>query len=470
MKAGLFVTNDFLTFAYQEEVSSLKFIEFEEEDKVFLYFEYDKDQSPPIVIDEEARDLYFPGNEEILGDFLKFLDSENDTYEKSNVSFKSSDILDYVFDRVAEQNPDFFSKKNKYDPFYLIFPAYIGEVAKKKIIHSFQKRFEDGRIADQYFPYVSHLLKNNQIPKSGNILFVEMSYSDFYIYSIQTSIEKEKPKIEILYQESILDTDLLYHFLEAISEEIVQLVVENYSENTALTKEQLENEILFNLPDAQDILIGLSEIGEWSEIEIEAELSDGTGGQVKLKKEHIDKRLIKVIEENGLKSKFDSLIKKFEPSAFVLIGRNFQNYGIRRLLREYETKVSIIHEDNYHENIFKEVFDQDVVCKSLNVGELAEGQLVTLYNFNNDIKKGSKGPSEHDLQYLGNMEFRVVRSTRSLQVGMTLKCLDKFWKKDMQLGFNVLKADGFNVSQLNGKSLKFIMRPNQGIALRKWLN
>ncbi|MEZ5197668.1 MAG: hypothetical protein R2764_15150 [Bacteroidales bacterium] len=95
---------------------------------------------------------------------------------------------------------------------------------------------------------------------------------------------------------------------------------------------------------------------------------------------------------------------------------------------------------------------------------------MTLYNHNNDKQKGSIGASEHDLKYLGNMEFAVERSTRSLQFGMTIKSLDKLWKKDMRLGFSILKAEGFSSSELNGKSLKFIMRPNKSISLRKWLN
>ncbi|MEZ5197669.1 MAG: hypothetical protein R2764_15155 [Bacteroidales bacterium] len=43
-------------------------------------------------------------------------------------------------------------------------------------------------------------------------------------------------------------------------------------------------------------MMGLSEIKEWSEIEIEAELSDGTGGPVTLKK-----RMFKNVLSKSLK-------------------------------------------------------------------------------------------------------------------------------------------------------------------------
>lgn len=472
MKAGLLITNDFLTITRQEENGDLNYAAYNGDKEVFLYFQYDEGQNPPVVLDKEAREVYFPGNEEVLGDFLKFLDSENDTYEKSNLSFKNEDVLNSILDDITNQNSDVFSAsaRNEIDPFYLILPPYIGEIAKRKVIHGFQQRVNNGRIADQLYPYVFHLLNEGKIPASGNVLYVEMCFSDFYFYSLHISTDKGKQKIEIVKEEKIIDTDLLYQFLRVISEELVGLVVSNYSSSENYTKEQLEEEIIYNLSDAQDIMIGLSEIDEWSEIEIEAELSDGTGGPVKLKKDNIQKRFINVVEKCRLKATVDSLIKEFNPSAMVFVGENFNNWGVSEFFQSYKDRVVIAHDRNYYEHIFNLVFSQDEVCSELDVDKLSVGQLVTLYNFNSDPNKGSKGASEHDLKYLGNMEFAVERSTRSLQIGMTLRSQEKIWKKEMRLGFNVLKADGFSSAELNGKSLKFIMRPNKSITLRKWLN
>ncbi|MEZ5197670.1 MAG: hypothetical protein R2764_15160 [Bacteroidales bacterium] len=252
MKAGLLITNDFLTIAYQGENGELSHADYNGDKEVFLYFRYEDSQNPPVVLDKEARDEYFPGNEEVLGDFLKFLDSENDTYEKSTLSFKSEDILNSIFDKITEQNSTIFASKSndQINPFYLILPPYIGKIAKKKVIQAFQKRVSNGRIADQLFPYISHLLDEGKVPASANVLFAEMCFSDFYFYSLRISTETGKQKIEIVNEERIEDTDVLYQFLRAISKELVSLVLANYSASDSYSESQLEEEVIYNLSDA----------------------------------------------------------------------------------------------------------------------------------------------------------------------------------------------------------------------------
>lgn len=95
----------------------------------------------------------------------------------------------------------------------------------------------------------------------------------------------------------------------------------------------------------------------------------------------------------------------------------------------------------------------------LKIGELVPGKVVMLFNENKDLDKGSLGKAEQVLKYIGNNQFEVMRSTRSLEPGMIIETREKIWKTEMELTFRVVFIKGIERSNPKLRSLYFNMRP-----------
>jgi hypothetical protein len=95
----------------------------------------------------------------------------------------------------------------------------------------------------------------------------------------------------------------------------------------------------------------------------------------------------------------------------------------------------------------------------LKITDLAPGKVVMLFNENKHPEKGGLGKSEQVLKYLGNNQFEVIRSMRSLSPGMILENHDKVWRSDMELQFKVVHINGVERSNPRLQSLYFVMRP-----------
>lgn len=106
--------------------------------------------------------------------------------------------------------------------------------------------------------------------------------------------------------------------------------------------------------------------------------------------------------------------------------------------------------------------------RELNITKIKKGDVLSLFNENKDPVQGSIGPSEQHLRYLGNNEFEVLKSTRSLEKGMIIISYLEKWKIGDQLEFVVKKAGNIHEKDLQGKVLKFKMRPAREIDLNNF--
>ncbi|RLD60836.1 MAG: hypothetical protein DRJ05_03835 [Bacteroidetes bacterium] len=472
MESGLFINNDLLALGISDKNGNISFANYLGEKKVFLYFLYNKVKNPPLELNDEARTLYYTGNTEILGDYLEFIDSEEENAKIFNKEYSRFEILNTIINTLFSENSDLLSDKNpevETSPFYLILPPHIGHIAKDKILNTIQKSRKIIRTSDSLNPYVYYLLTEGKIPATGTVLFFEMNFSDIYFYLVKTSKQNNKFKIEIEEEDLVLDSKIIFEIIRMISMYLVEETAKKYS-TSALNPDKKEYEIIYVMPDAQDILLELNAIDEWTSIEIEVELSDGKGGPIVIYKDKLQEKVFKAIEQIQLKKKIDYFIKKYQPETMVFSGENFNNRFIADFFENYKGCGKVKHNPDYYVNISKTVFDQNEEVDSVKANELLTGQIITLYNYNSDNGKGSIGPSEHDLKYLGEGLFEVIRSTRSLEPGMILRNMVDLWEPEKRLDFEVLKTVGFDSDKLKGKSLNFVMRPVKKIELRKWLN
>ena len=471
MKSGLFINNDLLAMGISSGSGKIKFADYFGDKEVFLYFLFNKSKKSQLELCREARTLFYPGNTEILGEYLKFIDSEDDNFNIFGKESNRFEILSNIINTMFSENINLLSEKTEpgTSPFYLILPPYIGNRAKEKIINSIRGNRKIIRETSSLYPYIYYLLTQNEIPAPGTVLFVEMTFSDIYFYLIKTSFNNHKYRIEIIEEDVIRDTKIIFEIIRSISEYLVETSAEKYSPS-ALGPERKEHEILYNMGDAQDILLELNSVEEWTSIEIEVELSDNKGGPIVVEKDKLQNKVFKAIVDSGLKSKIDHFIKIYQPDKMVMYGDNFNNRFMSDFFDNYKGCEIIKHSTDYYLHIFKAIFGQDEAVDNVKTDELLKGQIITLNNYNEDTNNGRTGPAEHDLKYLGDNKYEVIRSTRGLERGMILKNNGGLWRTGMILEFKVLKAAGFDPDHLKGKSLCFVMRPVRKIELRKWLD
>ena len=360
MKYGLFINNDLITFISSKNSGKLKFRGLLENDKVYLYFIYNKTLYPPIELNSEARFLYFPGNPDILGDTIKFIDNTNEKCKIFDKKFNRFDILNNIIQKILSENIDHLPEKNRnpdVSPFFLIVPSYLSEKLKNNLINSIQEKIKPVRIINYVIPYIYNLLIENKLPANGNVLYIEMSFSDIYFQLIKTSFEKNRYEIIIEEEDKITDTKLIFRIIQMVAEELVEAALNEYSHPEINDKLNIENEIQHLIPDAQDILMELNTVDDWTSIEVDVELSDGNGGPVLIFKDRLHEKFSEIIKNEGLKSKIDQLIKKYKPKNIVLNGENLNNRFLLDFFNSYQECGKIKHQNDYYKKICRTVFE-----------------------------------------------------------------------------------------------------------------
>ena len=215
MKYGLFINNDFITFISPEDSGKLKFRGLLELDKVYLYFIYNKTLDPPIELNSEVRFLYYPGNPDVLGDLIKFIDNTNEKCKIFDKKFNRFDILNNIIQQILSENIDQLQgeDRNTDVPFYLIFPPYISEKTRNNLINSVQKKIKPVKSVGYVTPYIYSLLNEDKLPSFGNVLYIDMGFSDIYFQVLNTSFKNKQYKIKTKQEDKIANTDLIYMIL-----------------------------------------------------------------------------------------------------------------------------------------------------------------------------------------------------------------------------------------------------------------
>lgn len=260
MESGLFINNDLLALGISDKNGNISFANYLGDKKVFLYFLYNKAKNPPLELNYEARTLYYPGNTEILGDYLEFIDSEEENAKIFNKEYSRFEILNSIIGKLFSENSNLLTDNNPEtgtSPFYLILPPHVGHIAKGKILNTLQESRKIIRTTDSLNPYIYYLLNEGKVPATGTLLFFEMNFSDIYFYLIKTSKQNNKFKIEIEEEDLILDSKIVFEIIRMISTYLVEETAKKYS-TSALNPDKKEYEIVYIMPDAQDILLELN--------------------------------------------------------------------------------------------------------------------------------------------------------------------------------------------------------------------
>ena len=361
MSAGLFINNELLTLVTTGEHGKLQFSGLNTDSEVYLFFRFDKTHKPPVKPDQDARYFYYPEHPDILGDILKFTDSKNDRYKIFNKKFNRFDVLNTIIQKVLSENIDHLAEKNgdsDASPFFLIVPSYISEKLKNKLAKSIREKIKSVNIINYEIPYINSLLAENRLPEKGNVLYVEMSFTDIYFKLMKTSFKNGNYEVNIEEEDKISDTKLVFRTIRMVAEELAELAFNEYGfagNNDKLIK---ENEIQHLIPDAQDILMELSTVDEWNSIEVEVELSDGSAGPVLILKNKLIEKFAEIVESEGLESKIDRLLKKYKPASIVLFGENLNNPFLLNFFKSYQECRKIKHQDDYYTRICNTVFEK----------------------------------------------------------------------------------------------------------------
>lgn len=360
MRSGLFINNEILTLVTTNQNGELQYSGYNGDNEVFLFFHFDKSQDPPLKLNQDARSLYYPGNPEILGELLKFTDSPLETFEIFGKEFNRLKILKKLInDIISDHNDLLFDKDKKTgaSPFQLIVPPFLSEKLQNEIITTIPEKLKPVRIINYTIPYLHSLLAENKLPKNGNVLYVDMSFSDIYFQLAKTSFKKGSYEIKIEEEDKIADTELVFNTIQMVAEELVDLALDEFGFAVKNDKLNREHEFQHLIPDAQDILTELNTVEEWNSIEFDLELSDGSSGSVLLLKENLQKKFNKIVEGEGIEGKVNQLLKKYKPKNIVLVGENTNNPLLLDFFNSYQQCTKINHQSDYYRKVCQTVFE-----------------------------------------------------------------------------------------------------------------
>ncbi|MCD4731327.1 MAG: BACON domain-containing protein [Bacteroidales bacterium] len=373
MNAGLFINNELLTLITTSKKGNLQFSGFDGDNEVYLFFLFDKTQKPPVKLHQEKRHLYYHEHPEILGDILKLADSDKNRIKLNGKKFTGTDVLNNIIQQVLTDNQNLiFEKDGTTDgsPFFLIVPPYLSEKFKHNLVKFIQQKIKPVTIINYVFPLINGLLEENKLPAQGNVLYIEMGYSDIYFQMLSTSAENKEIKIE--GEDKITDSKLYIKTIQIVAEELVELAFHEFGfagDNRQLNREK---EIQYLLPDAQDVLMELNAVDDFNTIEVKVELSDGSAGSVLIHKEKVNERFTKILEDEGLIGKMNQLIKKLEPDSIVLNGEFLNNPLLLNFWNGFQMSTLIKHQKDQHIKICRTVFGSlDKVKKEIKTSEKA---------------------------------------------------------------------------------------------------
>jgi len=367
MNSGLFISDEIITLVTTSKNGGIKFNGFDGDTEIPLFFLFDKDKNPPIELSRDAKSLYYPGNPEILGDILKYTDTKNDSLEIYGQEFVSIEILNKLILKLLSDHKGELNK-NGGSPddsnFLLIVPPYINEDLQNNLIQTIPEEFKPVKIINYSIPYIHSLLVEKKLPPKGNVLYIEMGYSDIYFQLLSTTFVKNNHEITVKKEDRNSDTKLVFRTIQMIAEEIVDLAFHEFgfaANNEILIK---ENEIQHLIPDAQDIISELNNVDDWNSIEVEIELSDGTSGSVVIVRDKLRKKFAEIVESEGLESKIDQLLKKLKPKNIVLVGESLNNRFLLDFFNTYQECGKIVCQADYYQKICNIIFE--------NIGDVEE--------------------------------------------------------------------------------------------------
>ena len=372
MVSGLFINNDLLSLATLGDDGNVEFFGTEGEKEHYLWFTYNKAQPSPLKLDREARALYYPGNGKIRMNLLRLADLQLKNAGSTDPKIKWNQILDQVVEKFLSDNlrsiPSAKDKKN-IRPFFLIVPPYISPGLRSLLKKSVGRRIKDVRLLEYVIPSIFSLFKDDKYPSGGNILMMDLNPPDIWFSVVSVAGGDNRFRSAVEKTDAIRGTDMYLKATRIVAEEIVESAFFLSRPHLLSDPEAKEREVLFHMPDAQDIITELNDLDEWSSVEVEINLSDGTTCPVMVYKEKLRERFHQLPESGILKDKLDHLIQKFHPHTVGLNGAIFNNPFFKELIKSYKDVNLITLPSDHYQAICRTVLEYSAVVDDLVSGK-----------------------------------------------------------------------------------------------------
>jgi len=355
MHNGLFIDNEFIALISLNSDGEFTKWDILEHAKVFLYFTYNIESDPPIELNEDARFLYYPGNPEILGDTLNFINNTDPGYKLFDKEYLRFDILDSIIRKIFSENSDKISHTDTNQdglPFLVILPPFLSGQTRDNILNVVKKNIKTAQEVDYVNPYISSLLLEDKLNSLGNVLFVDVGFSDFSFSIIKPSYQNQEYEIKKLEDSTFPGSEIVLNVLKVVAGDLVDKTITAYDHASINDDDFLQANINKNIGLAQDILNEVNKLDEWNSVEIDVELSNGKGGQVTIKKDELIEKINGVFEKTGIDSKIQYFIDNFQPKTIVLYGENFEKCLLGEYFEKYTECQVIKHNNESYKIIF----------------------------------------------------------------------------------------------------------------------
>lgn len=451
MNSGLFISDELLTLVTSGKDGNLQFNGFDGDAEILLFFLFDKAKNPPIELNRDAKSLYYPGNPDILGDILKFTEAKNDSDKIYGLEFNSFEILIKLIHKLLSDHKNLIKGEegnSAISNFLIVIPPYLDKELQNNLINAIPDEIKPVKLIEYSIPYLHSLLIENKLPDKGNVLYVEMTFSDIYFQLLTISPSKNGQTIKVKKEDKITNTQLVYDTIQMVSEELVDLAFDEFGFAANKDKLNKEKEILRLIPDAQDIISELNNVDDWNSIEVDVELSDGSSGAVILAKDKLQSKFAKIVEDEGLDSKLNQLLKKYKPKNIVLVGENSNNRFLLDFFKSCQECGKIKHQHDYYKKICNTVFENIDDTREQNASKDDAIELVDAKDTSVEVIEDKVIPAEvYEVEHF--VEKKTIRKKKRLLVKILIPILI------IIAGFLIYKFAPILSYKVNPKNIEF---------------
>jgi len=407
-----------------------------------------------ILYKEKAQD----GIENYFGNFYSNLESKTfrlHSYENEFVELLFPIVLDlremyYTITKSLLSDNEIDETENI--PLELSFSEYVNTANQAILTDFFKRNRFDVIEMHQQFPLIfskEYLYKNGIEPKNKKIVFIDALGSDLHmsVVNVYNKFESEinikqtftnfgldprnfilakKIVDEINKQEGLLsrESDLQNEYLRQLN--LAQKLLENLDNQTSPYL-QVETSFAIERNRPRNINISIDELNQLTfshvrQIARYFETHFLANNNLSVNDFDFIILLGDILCNNSVKNEF----LRFGKEKVKFLNSDDNNLVLRNLVRKVEVELGNTNFQRKEEN-WKEL-------EFLNIKNLIVGQTVKLRNF--DPAPG-KGEAIQVFNYLGNNQFIVEMSTRSLQKGDTAEALAEVWVPGMQVELKI---------------------------------
>lgn len=431
MNLIIHLTFDYITF-FNENNGNIEFLSNNKSSQP-LFFYYDK-FSDELKNNAKYKIFCLENKKDFFGNILQNIEQKS----QAQIGTKTKNY-DYFINFILEKI------KDTYEEVKIIFSPNLNENNKTQFESIVKLKYPNVKILSSYAKYSvkNFLLKNQQI-ESLNSIYVVESISNNITVSKANIVGNE---ISITQTDTITDTafePLRYALAKKITDEIYRI----YQPKNKAKNPNDDIEYVYLKIDNFDKIVN--------------QPKEFVALSTRLK--NSDERYILKIKPSELKYLADNYAKDLilkiqknvdEESKLMIVGDYFKDSIITEKLGVLKNDIvyqdsseilssidkQIVEEDEYSTMFLAEYFvetDSDFEqITSLELSQLDIGENIKLNNL--DSRPG-KGSSVQVLEYVGELKFVVIESTRSLKPGDLIETTEGVWHSGIQIIFTVFRG------------------------------